>query len=220
MGNLLNIVTPLHTRTRREYLPRMTAEKPGQMSVAKRFGREFWDGPRQYGYGGYGYDGRWKGVAERLIQEYGLKDDAAILDVGCGKGYLLFEFKQLLANAIPCGLDISRYAVQNAKSEIQDGLLLHPAQTPYPFKDKQFDLVISLTTLHNLKIFDLGAALKEIDRVGKHQYLTVESFKNDSELFNLQCWALTCQSFYAPDEWKWIFDHFGYTGDYEFIYFE
>ena len=220
MGKLLNIVTPLHTRTQREYLPRMTAGKSECMTVAKRYGYEFWDGPRQYGYGGYCYDGRWKGVAKQLIQHYGLKEDAAILDVGCGKGYLLFECKQLLPKSTLCGLDISEYALQNAKPEIRDVLFHHPAQAPYPFPDQHFDLVVSLTTLHNLKIFALAKALGELNRVGKNGYITIESFRSDFELFNLQCWALTCQSFYAPDEWKWIFNHFGYTGDYEFIYFE
>ena len=98
--------------------------------------------------------------------------------------------------------------------------MVHSARTPYPFGDREFDLVISLTTLHNLPIFDLNVALKEIARVGKQQYLLVESFRNEQELFNLQCWALTCESFYSTSEWIWLFDHFGYAGDYEFIYFE
>ena len=93
-------------------------------------------------------------------------------------------------------------------------------QIEFPFKDNEFDLVFSLNTLHNLKIFDLKIALMEMNRVGKNGYLCLESYRNELELFNLECWALTCQSFYAPDEWKWIYDHFGYNGDYEFIYFE
>ena len=97
---------------------------------------------------------------------------------------------------------------------------MHKAEKPIPFSDKEFDLVFSLNTLHNLKIYELETALKEMQRVGKNGYLCLESFRNDQELFNLECWALTCQSFYTPDEWEWIYKHFGYSGDYEFIYFE
>ena len=99
-------------------------------------------------------------------------------------------------------------------------MFIHQAQKPYPFKDKQFDLVMSLGCLHNLRIFELEIALKEIERVGKQGYVLVESYRNEKELFNLECWALTCESFFDSKEWLWIYNRFGYTGDYEFIYFE
>ena len=88
------------------------------------------------------------------------------------------------------------------------------------FKDNEFDLVISLGCLHNLRIFELEIALNEIQRVGKQGYVMLESYRNEEEQFNLQCWALTCESFFDNEEWTWIYKHFGYTGDYEFIYFE
>ena len=87
-------------------------------------------------------------------------------------------------------------------------------------KSKKFDLVISLATLHNLSISELKNAVSEIQRVGKKKYIMVESFRNDQELFNLQCWALTCQSFFSVKEWIWLFKNFNYSGDYEFIYFK
>lgn len=220
MGNLMNVVTPLHRKTKRDYIGRMTDDKVACMDIAKRYGMEYWDGDRRYGYGGYRYDGRWEVVAKALIDHYGLSDGASILDVGCGKGFLLYEFKKLLPNARGTGFDISKYGLENAKEEIKANLFEHRAQDKYPFKDKEFDLVISLTTLHNLRVFDLKSALGEIERVGKNKYLVVESFKNDQELFNLECWALTCESFFTPDAWVWLFKEFGYTGDYEFIYFE
>jgi serine/threonine protein phosphatase PrpC len=103
--------------------------------------------------------------------------------------------------------------------ELKANLFLHRAQDPYPFEDKSFDLVISLATLHNLRIFELQAALSQIQRVGKQGYIMLESYRNEQELFNLQCWALTCESFFDEQEWIWLYNHFGYTGDYEFIYF-
>jgi len=220
MGCLRNIVTPLHKKTSRDYLQRMSDDKIVCMDVARCYDREFWDGDRRFGYGGYRYDGRWKVVAEELIRIYELQTDARILDVGCGKGFLLYELQQLLPQAQIAGFDISAYAIENAKVEIRDRLFVQRAEESFPYDDREFDLVISLGTLHNLRIFDLKAALQEMQRVGRQQYMMVESYRNTSELFNLQCWALTCESFFQPQEWQWLFKEFGYQGDYVFFYFE
>jgi ubiquinone/menaquinone biosynthesis C-methylase UbiE len=220
MGKLLQIITPLHKKTSRDYLARMVDEKVKCMGIAKKYGKDYWDGDRRYGYGGFKYDGRYKAIAEKLITIYHLKPNAKILDVGCGKAFLLYELKKLLPKAEIVGMDISKHGLADAPKEIQKSLIIHRAEDKYPFKDKQFDLVITITTLHNLTIDKLGKALKEIERVGKHKYLVVESYRNNLELFNLQCWALTCAAFFSKPEWVWLFKHFGYTGDWEFIYFE
>lgn len=221
MGRLLNIVTPLHKATKRDYVARMMDDKVNCMLKAKEYEGDYWDGDRRYGYGGYKYiPGRWKPVAQALIDIYGLKSDARVLDVGCGKGYLLYELKLLLPNAQLVGFDISKYGLANAKEEIRGNLFRYRAQDAYPFGDKSFDLVISLTTLHNLRLFELKTALAEIERVGKNKYVMLESYRNELELFNLECWALTAESFFDTAEWIWLYEHFGYTGDYEFIYFE
>lgn len=220
MGELRSIITPLHKRTARDYLGRMQDAKIDCMKVARRYGEEYWDGDRRYGYGGFRYDGRWEPVARAFIDTYDLPPDARILDVGCGKGFLLHELKKLLPGATVVGLDISAYAIANAKEEIRDNLTTYRAQDPYPYGDREFDLVISLTTLHNLQLFELKSALSEIERIGKHQFLSVEAYRSEAELFNLQCWALTCAAFHTPQEWIWLFREFGYRGDYEFIYFE
>lgn len=220
MGQLLNIITPLHKQTKRDYIGRMTNDKVACSKIAREYGRDYWDGDRKYGYGGYRYDGRWGVVARKLIDQYGLKENSSILDVGCGKGFLLYEFKKLLPKARIVGFDISGYGIENAKEEVRGSLFIHRAQDKYPFKNKEFDLVVSITTLHNLPINYLKVALSEIERVGKNKYIAVESYRNAEELFNLQCWALTCESFFSSDEWVWLLNEFNYTGDYEFIYFE
>lgn len=220
MGKLLNIFNELHKKTKRDYLGRMNDDKAACMKVAREYGRDFWDGDRRFGYGGYKYDGRWGRVAEKLVKLYGLKHDAAILDVGCGKGFLLYELKKLLPEARISGFDISTYAIDNSKKEIKPNLFIHKAEDPYPFKDKEFDLVISITTLYNLGLKDLKSALSEVERVGGNKYIVLESFRNVAELFNLQCWALTCRTFLSDKDWVWFFGQCGYTGDYEFIYFE
>lgn len=220
MGQLESIITPLHTRTARDYIGRMMDHKVECMDVARGYDKQFWDGDRRFGYGGYTYDGRWQPIAAALIDRYRLDKHARILDVGCGKAHLLYELHKLLPEAEIVGMDISAYAIKNAKPEIAKYIVTHSAEDPYPFDDGYFDLVISLTTLHNLQIPQLVSALTEMQRVAEHQYFAVESYRSPQELFNLQCWALTCESFFSPEEWQWVMDNAGYSGDYEFIYFE
>jgi ubiquinone/menaquinone biosynthesis C-methylase UbiE len=220
MGQLLEIVTPLHQATQRDYLTRMQDEKIHCMKVAKKYEKEYWDGDRRFGYGGYKYmAGRWKPVAEELIKIYNLTNQSSVLDIGCGKAYLLYEIKLLLPDLKVVGFDISEHGLGEAKKEISEFLFIHKAQEKYPFEDNAFDLVISLGCFHNLRIFELEKALTETERVGKQGYVMLESYRNELEQFNLQCWALTCESFFDHEEWPWIYKHFGYTGDYEFIYF-
>ena len=221
MKQLKNFVTPLHQQTKRNYIERMMDDKVNCTSIAKKYDKEYWDGDRRYGYGGYKYiPGRWKPVAESLIKNYKLKSGSKVLDVGCGKGFLLYELKLLIPDLEVKGFDISKYGIKNSHKEIKSNLFIHKAEDSFPYKDKEFDLVISLGCLHNLKIFEAIKALREIERVGKQGYVMLESYRNEEELFNLQCWALTCESFFDKEEWIWIYNHFGYTGDYEFIYFE
>lgn len=221
MGRLLNIVTPLHQKTRRDYLFRMMDEKVHCMQKAKEYGADYWDGDRRYGYGGYKYmPGRWKPVAQALIDTYGLKAGSSVLDVGCGKAFLLYEMQLLEPGLNLTGFDISDHGLAQRHPDFKGRLFNHRAQEEYPFEDNAFDLVISLGCLHNLRVFDLQTALKEIQRVGRNQYVMVESYRNEQEMFNLECWALTAESFFDQEEWIWLYDQFGYSGDYEFIYFE
>ncbi len=219
MEKLLEIVTPLHKKTSRDYIGRMSDDKACCMSKAREYGYDYWDGDRRFGYGGYKYDGRWEIVARKLIETYNLKDDASILDLGCGKGFLLHEFKKFLPNARIVGLDISQYAIDNSKEEIREHLEQFDISNNLEFSENEFDLAYSITTFHNLKNFALKTAIKEIERVAHEKYIMVEAYRNEEEFFNLQCWALTCEAFLRPEEWLWLYEEYGYTGDYEFIYF-
>jgi SAM-dependent methyltransferase len=221
MGRLLNIVTPLHKATKREYLARMNDDKVACMLKAKEYGADYWDGDRRFGYGGYKFlPGRWKPVAQALIKTYGLKAGSKVLDVGCGKAFLLYEMLQLEPGLEVVGFDSSDHGLANAHPDVKDKLFKYKGQDRYPFGDDQFDLVISLGCFHNLRLFELQTALQEVERVGRQAYVMLESYRNELEQFNLQCWALTCESFFDTGEWIWLYNHFGYTGDYEFIYFE
>lgn len=198
----------------------MMDEKVHCSRVSREYGEAYWDGDRRYGYGGYHYDGRWKGVAQGLIAHYDLPANARILDVGCGKAHLLYELSRLLPESEVAGFDISAYAIAHSKEEIRPQLFVGSCAERFPFSDGQFDLVISLMTLHNLSLPSLARAVSEIERTGKHKYIAVESYRSLEELFNLQCWALTCEAFMRPEAWEWLFEQAHYTGDYEFLFFE
>ncbi len=213
-------ISNLHNSTKRNYVERMINQKVSCMIEAKKYDFNYWDGDRKYGYGGYKYiPDRWKPVAENFIKDYNLDNSSKILDVGCGKGFLLFEIKKLLPEIEICGIDSSKYALKNSKEEISNFLKYGKAQDKLNFDDKYFDLVFSLGTLHNLKLSELKFSINELTRVGKKQYIMVESYTTDEELFNLQCWALTCETFLSKDQWVWFLKEFGYSGDYEFIFF-
>jgi SAM-dependent methyltransferase len=217
----LKLISKLHKSTKRNYLKRMINSKVKCMIEAKKYEKNYWDGPRKYGYGGYKYiPDRLRPIAKKIIKKFKLHNKSKILDVGCGKGYLLYEIIKILPKISIVGFDKSKYAIKNAHNEVRKRLFLQYAEKKYPFSNQEFDLAISFGCFHNLEINHLIFALKEIQRVSKKSYVMVESYKNEKELFNLQCWALTCESFFSKKEWKWIFKEFGYDGYYEFIYFD
>lgn len=217
----VNFIEKLHTSTKRDYVKRVTEnDKASCAEVAKQFGMDYWDGDRKFGYGGYKYDGRWKVVADDISAFYKLRPGMRILDVGCGKGFLLYEFTRSVPGIEVSGIDISKYAIENSKEEIRPFLRTGLAQE-LSYEDNSFDFVISITTLHNLHIYDLKKAVQHIQRVSKgNSYIVVESYRNEVEKANLLYWQLTCECFYTPAEWEWLFNEWGYTGDYGFIYFE
>lgn len=221
MGQNLSFITGLHTKTGRDYLARVTSDDKAECAaVAKKYGKDYWDGDRKYGYGGYRYDGRWAKVAEHMVAHYKLPEDARILDVGCGKGYLLYELMRLLPKSQVAGVDVSEYAIAHSKEEVKPFLRQANARK-LDFDAASFDFVYSITTLHNLHLFELDPALREIQRVSRGKsYVAVESYRTEREKMNLLYWQLTCAAFFNPEEWNWLFKQTGYKGDYEFIYFE
>ncbi len=217
----IDFISPLHKKTTRDYLGRVNEfPKAEAAKIACQFGREYWDGDRKFGYGGYKYDGRWRAVADLLVAHYHLKPGDKVLDVGCGKAFLVYDLMQAVPGLEVSGIDVSQYGIATAKEEVRPFLQVADA-AKLPFPDRYFDLIISVNALHNLPCEKLEAALKEIERVGKkNKYLVVESFRNEEEKVNLLYWQLTCKSFYSPEDWQWWFQRTGYRGDHSFIYFE
>ena len=220
----LDFMSVLHKSTKRDYLARVNDPeypKAKAAELAKKFAKDYWDGDRRICYGGYRYlEGRWEKVARAIADHYPLPSNPKILDIGCGKGFLLYDFLKVIPDAEIHGIDISEYAIANCKPEIRNNLQVGNAIN-LPWEDNSFDLVISITTLHNLHAYDLDLALREMERVGKqHKYLCIESYRNEQEKANLLYWQVTCEAFNTPKEWQWWFKQTGYTGDHSFIYFE
>ncbi len=213
---LLDLVTPLHERTERDYVKRLKDDKIACMKEARKFEKNYWDGERRFGYGGYKYDGRWKVVAEKLIENYAPR---SVLDVGCGKGHLLYELQKLDPTLKLAGIDRSLYALANQPKELKADTSYARCQYGLEFGEREFDLVISLGTLHNLTLSELWRTLPDIQRVGRSAYIMVESFRDEKEWFNLTAWCLTAETIMRPEDWCFLYDKCGYKGDYEFIYF-
>ena len=220
----VDFMSVLHKSTQRDYLARVNDPeypKAKAADLAKRFDFDYWDGDRRICYGGYKYiEGRWEKVARAISEHYQLPKEPKILDIGCGKGFLLFDILKVIPDAKIYGIDVSKYAIAHSKPEIKDNLRIGNA-VDLPWPDDTFDLVISINTLHCLHAYDLEKALIEMERVGKkHKYLCVESYRTEEEKANLLYWQVSCEAFNTPDEWHWWFKKTGYTGDHSFIYFE
>jgi ubiquinone/menaquinone biosynthesis C-methylase UbiE len=213
MKTEINLLTT-HPAANRDYDKRSLEKTPEVIRLAKEFGKDFFDGDRRCGYGGYRYDGRWKAVAQRMKDHYHLSEKCAILDIGCAKGFLLHDFKELMPNCIVSGIDVSTYAIENAMTTVKPCLKIASAEAlPYP--DKSFDFVISINSIHNLPPDRLRKALKEIGRVSRgDSYITVDAWRNEKEKENLYKWVLTAESMMHVDDWKKFFDEVGYRGDY------
>jgi protein-L-isoaspartate(D-aspartate) O-methyltransferase len=219
----VDFLSVIHKSTTRDYVSRVTDPeypKAKAAELAKKWDVEYWDGDRRTGYGGMKYDGRWRKVADEMVKHYGLKAGDRVLDIGCGKAFLLFDLTEAVPGIEVAGLDISDYGIKNAKEEMHPHIQVGHANK-LPYEDNSFDLVISINVFHNLHTYDLEKALKEVNRVGKkNKYICVESYRNESEKANLLYWQLTCEGFYTPEEWDWWFKMSGYDGDHSFIYFE
>jgi len=217
----LDFISGIHKATKRDYLARVTeADKAECATISKKFAQEYFDGDRKYGYGGFRYDGRWRSFAEKLIAHYGLKPGMRVLDIGCAKGFLLHEFKAVMPELEVDGLDVSDYAVTHGMESVKPFMRVGNAmELPYP--DKHFDLVLAINTLHNLYLPGLFQALREIMRVGRGgKFICMDSYRNEREKVNLMYWQLTCECFFTPAEWEWIFQQTGYDGDWDFVCFE
>ena len=204
-----------YPRSKRNVGERGATKTATDRELARKFGKEFFDGDRSHGYGGFTYHSRfWQPVIPTFQHHWGLTGQSSVLDVGCAKAFMLHDFSELIPGIIVKGIDISQYAIENAIEDMRPHVQVASA-VELPFPDKSFDVVISVTTLHNLEIDDLVKSLQEIERIARHgSFITVDAYRDDHEKARMNAWNLTAKTVLHADEWKALFEKAGYTGDY------
>jgi len=214
MGNEIDLLAK-YPKAKRDLTQRLESKTEEVRSVARKFDKEFFDGERKFGYGGFSYNSRyWSEVVKDFSNYYNLNDGSRILDVGCAKGFMLYDFYKLNSNLDLHGIDISKYAIDNSVPEIKDKLQVANA-TKLPYEDNFFDLVIAINTIHNLDKDECGIALKEISRVSKkNAFVTVDAFNNEDEKKRMYAWNLTAKTIMSIENWKKFFSDKKYNGDY------
>ncbi|MFZ5736943.1 MAG: class I SAM-dependent methyltransferase [Pseudomonadota bacterium] len=214
MGQEIDLLVN-YPRTKRNVDERGQTKSEEDRAIARRFGKEFFDGDRRHGYGGFNYMPRfWQPVIPTFQQHFGLDASSSVLDVGCAKGFMLHDMAELIPGITVKGVDVSEYAIAHAIDDMKPHLSVASA-TKLPFPDKSFDVVISINTVHNLVRDDCATALREIERVArKGAFITVDAYRDDDEKRRMMAWNLTAQTIMHVDEWKAFFAQVGYTGDY------
>jgi ubiquinone/menaquinone biosynthesis C-methylase UbiE len=186
--------------------------------IASLKGKDFYDGKRKYGFGGYKYDGRWKRIAEIFIKKYKLNNKSKILQINCDKGFLIYELKKLLPKAKIIGIDRSKYSINNAKKKIKK-LISFNEGVKLNFKSRTFDCVIAIGYVYEFAIFQIITALKEIKRVSKSvkNFITLGAYINRNDLMLLKEWSLLGTTILKKKEWISLLEFSKYNGDYEFV---
>ena len=204
-----------YPKSKRNVEERGSTKTPADRVLARKFGKEFFDGDRSHGYGGFSYHPRfWQPVIHTFQQHWNLTEKSSVLDVGCAKGFMLHDFSEIIPGISVKGVDISSYAIENAIEDMRPHVQVASA-VELPFPDKSFDIVISITTIHNLEIDDLIKSLGEIERIARvGSFITVDAYRDEQEKARMEAWNLTAKTVLHVDEWKSLFKKAGYTGDY------
>ena len=201
-------------KIKRNIEKRKEAQTPQNIATAREYGQQYFDGPREVGYGGYRYDGRWIPIAEDIVRHFQLKPGDRVLDVGCAKGFLVKDLMKVCPGLEAFGLDVSEYALLHCESEVVGRLHLASADR-LPFPDNSFSAVISINTLHNFERADAVRALREVERLAPGRgFVQVDSYRTLAQRELFLNWVLTAKFHDYPDGWRKVFAEAGYTGDY------
>ncbi len=214
MGREIDLLVN-YPKTQRNLEDRAQSKTEADRAIARQFGRDFFDGDRRHGYGGFNYLPRfWQPVVPTMQAHFGLRAGSSLLDVGCGKGFMLHDLSALIPGIVVKGVDISEYAIGHAIEDMKPHVQVANA-SKLPFPDKSFDVVISINTVHNLERDECGQALREIERVSRRgSFITVDAYRSEEEKERMYAWNLTGRTIMHVDEWKAFFAEVGYTGDY------
>lgn len=214
MGQQIDLLEN-YPKAKRNVKERGATKTEEDREIARAFGKEFFDGERKHGYGGFSYSPRfWQPVVPTFKKFYNLSAQSKVLDVGCAKGFMVHDFKQLIPGIQIEGIDVSSYAIENSQEQVRSYLQVADARA-LPYSDNSFDLVIAINTIHNLEKKELIVALQEIERVSQgHSFITVDAYRNEEEKELMNAWNLTAKTILSVDEWEALFKEVGYTGDY------
>ncbi|MCB4790662.1 MAG: class I SAM-dependent methyltransferase [Elusimicrobia bacterium] len=214
MGKEIDLLVN-YPKTKRNVKERGATKTEEDRAIARKFEKEFFDGDRKHGYGGFNYMPRfWQPVIPTFKDYWGLNSKSSVLDVGSGKGFMIHDLALLIPGITVKGIDISAYGVANTIEDMKPHVQVANAKK-LPFKDKSFDVVISINTIHNLERKECGQALKEIERVSRNKsFITVDAYRNEDEKEAMFNWNLTAKTIMSVDEWIAFFKEVGYTGDY------
>ena len=214
MGREIDLLAN-YPKAKRNLEERAAAKTDDQRAVARQFGKEFFDGDRSTGYGGFQYMPRfWQPVIPTFVEHWGLTNESSLLDVGCAKGFMLYDLRETVPGVRVAGIDVSEYAIENGKPEVREFLSVADAKS-LPFEENSFDVVISINTVHNLERDECAQALQEIERVARQgAFITVDAYRNDEEYERMMAWNLTAKTIMSVDDWVAFFHQVGYTGDY------
>lgn len=204
-----------YPQTKRDLDARLSQKNEDDRVIARKFGEEFFDGDRKFGYGGFKYIPKyWQPVIPTFKEYWNLNSETSVLDVGCAKGFMLYDLIKAIPNIKIRGVDISEYAINNCIEPLKKFLSVADAKN-LPFEDNSFDVVISINTIHNLDKEECAIALQEIQRVSRGKsFITVDAYSNEIEKERMYAWNLTAKTIMSVNEWKIFFDQVGYTGDY------
>lgn len=218
MGKEINLMKNYPVSIR-DVKGRLESKKDEDKIIARQFGKDFFDGSRSHGYGGFSYNSRfWEPVIPSFQRHWSLDKHNSVLDIGCAKGFMIYDLQRLIPGIQVFGIDISKYAIENAKQEVKEYCKVASA-TSLPYEDKSIDVSISITTLHNLDEKDLIIALLEIERVSKKgSFITLDAYKNSEEKERMDAWNLTAKTVKHVDDWKILFKDVGYSGDYYWFF--
>jgi len=217
MGREIDLLVN-YPKTKRDPRARAESKTTEDRALARQFGKEFFDGDRRHGYGGYQYHPRfWQPVVPTFQDHFGLTSDSSLLDVGCGKGFMLHDIAELIPGTTVRGVDVSEYAIENCIEDMIPFVSVADARA-LPFDNDSFDVVISINTLHNLDRDDCARGLREVERVTRgSSYVTVDAYRTKDERELMEAWNLTALTVMHVDEWKSFFEEVGYTGDYHWF---